>query len=186
MHQQGVLHLDIKPDNILLSKSYQNGSNALNIKIGDFGTAIHVTAMDTQDDEIDTGDPRYAAPETTFSDRHLDGKADVFSFGVVMVQLITKLDPTDGEKSFPIAQEVETSFTSEHERACHIFLIDTIKQMLERDWNKRPSAEEILAKWQNIPDCASIPIYSIGGNRFLTHSRTASESSSSLSDDKGT
>jgi len=148
------------------------------------------------DDEIETGDPRYAAPETTNAGHLLDGKADVYSFGVVMVQLISQLDPTDQEKVFPASIGAESGFyTSEHERACHVFLIDTIQQMLDRDWSKRPTAEEILGKWQNIPDCATIPVFSIGNGdflsehrdvRFMTHSRTASESSSSVSDDKGT
>lgn len=84
-HQQGVIHLDIKPANIMFTKSGE-------VKITDFGIARLMT-----DQTIDTefsGSPSYMSPEQ-IEEKTTDHLSDVFSLGCVVYEMIT------GEQAFP-------------------------------------------------------------------------------------
>ena len=90
-HHQGIIHRDIKPSNIIYSS---NGS----IHVTDFGIArIEDTSGHTmtQVGEI-LGTPRYMSPEQIMG-RELDGRADLFSLGVILYQLTTGRQPFQGE-----------------------------------------------------------------------------------------
>jgi eukaryotic-like serine/threonine-protein kinase len=83
-HEQGVWHRDIKPANIIIMK---NGK----LKIADFGIARIETSNLTQVGAI-MGTPGYMAPEQ-YSGPSVDWRADIFSAGVVMYQLLTGVRP---------------------------------------------------------------------------------------------
>jgi serine/threonine protein kinase len=77
-HQQQVVHRDIKPSNILITR---NGNH---VKIIDFGLA------DTDHYAIlkqPAGTQRYIAPEQTEGKLPLDGRADIYSFGVMLAEV---------------------------------------------------------------------------------------------------
>jgi serine/threonine-protein kinase len=86
-HQQGVWHRDIKPANIIIMK---NGK----LKIADFGIARIDTSNLTQTGAI-MGTPGYMAPEQ-YSGQPVDWRADIFSAGVVLYQLLTGARPFTG------------------------------------------------------------------------------------------
>jgi serine/threonine-protein kinase len=86
-HEQGVWHRDIKPANIIIMK---NGK----LKIADFGIARIETSNLTQIGAI-MGTPGYMAPEQ-YSGPSVDWRADIFSAGVVMYQLLTGMRPFVG------------------------------------------------------------------------------------------
>ena len=86
-HQQGVWHRDIKPANIIIMK---NGK----LKIADFGIARIDSSNLTQTGAI-MGTPGYMAPEQ-YTGLPVDWRADVFSAGVVMYQLLTGSHPFIG------------------------------------------------------------------------------------------
>ena len=81
-HQNGVLHRDIKPDNILMSK---NGD----VKLSDFGAARHMKVDHgiTKTGEL-VGTPYYMAPEA-FRAEKLDARADIYSLGILAYELGT-------------------------------------------------------------------------------------------------
>lgn len=84
-HQQGVVHRDIKPENILLDKSGQ-------VKIADFGIAKLVgqeaqTGL-TQEQQV-IGTPHYMAPEQVERPKTVDHRADIYSLGVVLYEMLT-------------------------------------------------------------------------------------------------
>jgi len=86
-HQQGVWHRDIKPANIIIMK---NGK----LKIADFGIARIDSSNLTQTGAI-MGTPGYMAPEQ-YSGQPVDWRADIFSAGVVLYQLLTGSRPFTG------------------------------------------------------------------------------------------
>ena len=92
-HAQGVIHRDIKPDNVLLS-----GRHAL---VSDFGIARAVTAASGQltltMDGVLLGTPQYMAPEQIAGDTNVDHRADIYAVGVVAYELLTGRPPFVGD-----------------------------------------------------------------------------------------
>jgi serine/threonine-protein kinase len=86
-HEQGVWHRDIKPANIIIMN---NGK----LKVADFGIARIDTSNLTQTGAV-MGTPGYMAPEQ-YTGLPVDWRADVFSAGVVMYQLLTGTHPFIG------------------------------------------------------------------------------------------
>jgi len=99
-HDRGVVHRDIKPDNILLS-----GDAAV---VTDFGIAKAVTAARTQGDHpapdagaitsagISLGTPAYMAPEQAAADANVDRRADLYALGCVAYELVAGHPPFTG------------------------------------------------------------------------------------------
>ncbi|KAB2638215.1 MAG: serine/threonine protein kinase [Verrucomicrobia bacterium] len=85
-HEHGVLHRDIKPGNILLDQQARP-------KIGDFGLARPMGAT-VEAGEAIFGTPHYTAPEVLRHPNRVDARADIFSVGVVLHELLTGRLPT--------------------------------------------------------------------------------------------
>jgi serine/threonine protein kinase len=84
-HSQGLVHRDIKPENLLLDKDGR-------IKIADFGIAKMLDANEPDSGPAESqpaGTPRYMAPEQQDTSRHTDHRADIYSLGVVLYELLT-------------------------------------------------------------------------------------------------
>ncbi|MEP7180631.1 MAG: serine/threonine-protein kinase [Betaproteobacteria bacterium] len=86
-HEHGVVHRDIKPPNIMV---LDNGS----VKITDFGIALLPTGSRTLAGTI-FGSPKYMSPEQVIG-RPVDGRADIFSLGAVLYELLTGFPPFFG------------------------------------------------------------------------------------------
>ena len=99
-HTQGVLHRDLKPDNLMIDRRGQ-------LKVLDFGLARSDAKAEAETDETRTqpmltdpgvimGTPRYMSPEQALG-RPLDARSDLFSMGVVLYQMATGVIPFDGK-----------------------------------------------------------------------------------------
>ena len=92
-HQRGVIHRDLKPDNIFLSR--REGMRPVP-KLLDFGISRADEIEDTVDrtgNLVDAGTPYYMAPEQARGDRHFDARVDLWSAGVVLYEALTGQRP---------------------------------------------------------------------------------------------
>ncbi len=88
-HRQGIIHRDIKPGNIILNREDNR------VKVTDFGVARIGDTSQTRTGII-VGSPSYMAPEQ-FKKSRVDGKADLFSLGVTIYQLLSGHLPFDSD-----------------------------------------------------------------------------------------
>jgi serine/threonine-protein kinase len=94
-HAQGVVHRDIKPDNLFLVD--MDGEPF--VKVLDFGIAKQTTAGATDMTATNSmiGTPYYMSPEQAFSSKSVDSRADLWALAVVLYQALTGVLPFDGE-----------------------------------------------------------------------------------------
>lgn len=93
-HSKGIIHRDIKPQNIIVGK---DGS----IKVADFGIA-HLQSESSTEARETMGSIHYISPEQAHGDP-VDARADIYSLGVVMYELLTGQLPYDGDTVEAIA-----------------------------------------------------------------------------------
>ncbi|MEI6175554.1 MAG: protein kinase [Verrucomicrobiota bacterium] len=101
-HENGIVHRDIKPSNILLDLNAQP-------KIGDFGLARPVERKDNEGDEI-FGTPHYTAPEVVNSPESVGFRADIFSVGVVLHELLSGFLPADDPRPVSVSRGCDPRF----------------------------------------------------------------------------
>ena len=96
-HHQGVIHCDIKPENLLLK-------NNDNLSITDFGVARLDSAMMKTGSSI-LGSPAYMSPEQCMG-KQVDGRSDLFSAGIILYQLLTGEKPFSGKALVETMQQI--------------------------------------------------------------------------------
>ena len=93
-HEKGIVHRDIKPQNIMLLR---DGT----IKVADFGIAALESAQEQRSSQT-VGSVHYIAPEQAKGEQP-DTRSDIYSLGVVMYEMLTGSMPYDGETAEQIA-----------------------------------------------------------------------------------
>ncbi len=140
-HQQSVVHRDIKPANIMFHQ--ESGE----LKITDFGIARITDTSKTKTGMV-LGSPSYMSPEQ-LSGKHVDGRSDLFSLGVMFYQMITGSLPFKADSMaalmFKIANEKHAS-VKEHNPQLPASIDAFIDLALEKDPSKRFQNGDIMAK----------------------------------------
>jgi len=96
-HSLGVVHRDLKPQNIMIDK---NG----NAKIMDFGIARSVREKGITGPSVVIGTPEYMSPEQAEA-KDIDHLSDIYSFGVILYEMATSRVPFTGETALSIAMK---------------------------------------------------------------------------------
>ncbi len=145
IHHQGIVHRDVKPGNILL----EDGEGGfVHVKLTDLGIAKSVSETDIVRQQRDgriPGTPKYLAPEQV-AQLPLDGRADIFSLGVVGYQLLTGELPFDADDAEGyMAANVEQQQRPAVEVAGEMppFLSRMLDRMLAKDREKRYDADTL-------------------------------------------
>ena len=92
-HNKGIIHRDIKPQNIIISTEGK-------VKVTDFGIARAATANTINSDVM--GSVHYSSPEQA-RNGFVDGKSDIYSLGIVMYEMVTGRVPFDGDTTVAVA-----------------------------------------------------------------------------------
>jgi hypothetical protein len=90
LHNRGIIHRDIKPANVLLDGDFATGN--FQVKVTDFGVATESSVERSNERTAETGTYRWMAPEVIRHESY-SSLADVYSFAVLMWQLLTREDP---------------------------------------------------------------------------------------------
>ena len=92
-HNKGIIHRDIKPQNIIISTEGK-------VKVTDFGIARAATSNTISSDVM--GSVHYASPEQA-RNGFVDGKSDIYSLGIVVYEMVTGRVPFDGDTTVAVA-----------------------------------------------------------------------------------
>ncbi|MDQ6994816.1 MAG: serine/threonine-protein kinase [Mariprofundaceae bacterium] len=130
-NSQQVVHRDIKPANIMLLKNKS-------IMVTDFGIA-RITASSKTKTGVVLGTPSYMSPEQ-LSGKHVDGRSDLFSLGVMMYEMLCGVRPFRGDSMatlmFQIANEPHPDIR-EYNEAVPASVAKLLDHMLAKDPNDR-------------------------------------------------
>lgn len=92
-HSKGIIHRDIKPQNIIISTEGK-------VKVTDFGIARAASSNTISSDVM--GSVHYSSPEQA-RNGFVDGKSDIYSLGIVMYEMVTGRVPFDGDTTVAVA-----------------------------------------------------------------------------------
>src|SRR6266705_3523962 len=139
-HKSGIVHRDIKPDNIMFDEHGQ-------AVVTDFGIAKAAVGGKLTGTGMAIGTPHYMSPEQVRA-QQLDGRSDLYSLGVVAYQCLAGVVPFDGEDSFSIGYKhiMEELPVPRLDGAEKRELFEIVRKMVAKKPEDRfQSAEELVA-----------------------------------------
>jgi serine/threonine protein kinase/tetratricopeptide (TPR) repeat protein len=161
-HSHGVVHRDIKPDNILLTGKFA--------VVADFGVAKAVSEAANESNitsaGVALGTPTYMAPEQASADPNTDHRADIYALGVVGYELLTGAPPFTGTSPQMILA-AQVTRTPEHVTKQRASVPPALANVIMRCLEKKPAD-----RWQTAEELAQ-QLASIASSGSTTPTTTA-------------
>jgi serine/threonine protein kinase len=161
-HQQGLVHRDIKPGNILLDRGTER------VRVADFGLVRVANDASCTRSGCIAGTPQYMAPEQVRAET-CDAQSDLFSLGAVLYSLCTGHSPFRADTVYGVMQRiVHDQPRSIREQNPHIpdWLEQFILRLLAKDRSARfPSAQEVVGILHQELACLQKPERSVAPHR---------------------
>jgi serine/threonine-protein kinase len=179
-HERGIVHRDIKPDNVLLS-----GGAAV---VTDFGVAKAISSAREGTSApggsltqigFSLGTPLYMAPEQAAADPSTDHRADIYSFGVMAFELFAGAPPFTGRAPAALlaAQMTEVPpLLSTKRPDAPVPLVELVRRCLEKEPSKRPQSaaelvhlldEALVSSGQPALGATSVPVAPAKKNTYV-------------------
>ncbi|MEX2119032.1 MAG: protein kinase [Pirellulales bacterium] len=152
-HQQGLFHCDLKPQNILLDAAGR-------AFVADFGLALHESRQQGRKG-VRAGTPRYMAPEQVRGEMHrLDGRADIWSLGVILYEMLVGRPPFSGRNREELYEailaavivpprQIEPDLSAQLERIC-------LRCLAPHVADRYPSATDLAEELRHWLNCQAV------------------------------
>jgi eukaryotic-like serine/threonine-protein kinase len=160
-HQKGLVHRDLKPDNIMLTPG-EDGEEVA--RILDFGLVKDITSgsgAGITDAGSIMGTPEYMAPEQVNGGR-VDARTDLYSMGILFYELITGSPPFRGDSAYRIAaaqvdRPPPPMRVTADRAGPSAMLHELVTQLLEKRPEARvQTADELIRRLRELPEARSL------------------------------
>jgi len=145
-HRLGVVHRDLKPQNIMIDKEG-------NARIMDFGIARSLKAKGITEEGMIIGTPDYMSPEQV-EGQEADQRSDIYSLGIILYEMVAGKVPFEGDSSLSIAVKHKTEIPAnprDINAQVPEDLSNLILKCLEKERDKRfQNVEALLSELRNI------------------------------------
>jgi len=147
-HELGVVHRDLKPQNIMIDERGR-------AKIMDFGIARSVEAPGVTQTGVMIGTPDYISPEQAEGEE-ADQRSDIYALGVILYEMVTGSVPFKGDTALSVALKHKTKLPPDPKKL-NPEVSDSLSRLIlicmEKDRERRyQTAEELLSDLRNIED----------------------------------
>ncbi len=159
-HRLDVIHRDLKPGNVLLAR---HGDEDDFVKVLDFGLVKHIESEQEQEltkAGLFMGSPKYMSPEQIRGER-LDARADIYSLGVVMYEMLTGRVPFDRENTVKVLMaHMHEAVPALMIDSCPEGLTQLVMRCLAKDPDHRPgSMDDVIGL---LKQASGIPLTTSG------------------------
>jgi len=168
-HKQGIVHCDIKPQNILVTDEGQ-------IKVADFGISRLIKPTDTFDNTPKSfGTPQYFSPEQAHGAQTTPA-SDVYSLGIVLFEMLTSRLPFESDQP-QILGHMHMHVTAPDIRTLNQAVPDTLSDIITKVLSKEPSARyrtaqhlgHVLETYRNKGAQATKPYLALSNKELDNH-----------------
>lgn len=145
IHAMGVVHRDLKPDNIMLVAD-SSAPAGERVKVVDFGIAKMLDADTPLTTEgVALGTATYMAPEQCVGNATLDGSADLYAFGVILYELLSGAPPFRGDVATVMRQHIFAAPPplAPRDPEAPQGLVDLCEALLAKEPSRRPLPSEV-------------------------------------------